>query len=84
MLTVNNYEIRLPITTKDREIQQANLTYAFISNLVPHIFGELYFYRSWTWIHEEYSSKGAFQLTNVQRTRIHHPNMYQQGATSED
>jgi len=43
LLTVINLEIRPSITIKNREIWQINITHAFISNLVPHVFGRLYF-----------------------------------------
>jgi hypothetical protein len=43
LLTVINSEIRPSITIKNREIWQINMTYAFISNLVPHVFEKLYF-----------------------------------------
>ncbi|KAG0549759.1 hypothetical protein BDA96_01G282300 [Sorghum bicolor] len=44
LLTVFNLEIRPSITIKNREIWQTNITNTFISNLVPHVFGRLYFF----------------------------------------
>jgi len=56
LLTIINSKIQPSITIKNREIWQTNITYAFISNLDPHVFGRLYFLQDMctnTWGHHK-------------------------------
>jgi len=71
LLTVNNDEIRPSINIKDRGIRQTNITYAFTSNLVLHVFGELYFLQDIytnTCIHIQKALFDAYLRKQITRT----------------